>query len=131
MKISCLSDYELLSFSDYDKEAICHRMALVCGTSTCHMAVSQSKLFIPGIWGPFWSGNIWIFVQNVWLCNNSHRMHECRAGYHVAYVIDIGTDTKKIENLQSLLSSSLMDNFWMQNNKQRQEIKCPRTYSPI
>lgn len=41
-----------------DKEAICHRMALVCGTSTCHMAVSRSKLFIPGVWGPFWSAMI-------------------------------------------------------------------------
>lgn len=39
-----------------DEEAICHRMVLVCGTSTCHMAVSRNKLFIPGVWGPFWSG---------------------------------------------------------------------------
>ncbi|XP_042409618.1 FGGY carbohydrate kinase domain-containing protein-like isoform X1 [Zingiber officinale] len=38
-----------------DEEAICHRMVLVCGTSTCHMAVSCNKLFIPGVWGPFWS----------------------------------------------------------------------------
>ncbi|XP_048230815.1 FGGY carbohydrate kinase domain-containing protein-like [Ricinus communis] len=43
---------------EHDKEAICHHMALVCGTSTCHMAVSQSKLFIPGVWGPFWSAMI-------------------------------------------------------------------------
>ncbi|KAI3981869.1 hypothetical protein MKX01_041132 [Papaver californicum] len=35
-----------------DKENICHRMVLVCGTSTCHMTVSRSKLFIPGVWGP-------------------------------------------------------------------------------
>jgi hypothetical protein len=44
--------------SEHDKEAICKRMVLVCGTSTCHMAVSRSKLFIPGIWGPFWSGRL-------------------------------------------------------------------------
>ncbi|KAA0049642.1 FGGY carbohydrate kinase domain-containing protein [Cucumis melo var. makuwa] len=37
---------------------ILHRMALVCGTSTCHMAVSRDKLFIPGVWGPFWSAMI-------------------------------------------------------------------------
>ncbi|KAK3018275.1 hypothetical protein RJ639_003103 [Escallonia herrerae] len=41
---------------EFDEEAICRRMVLVCGTSTCHMAVSRSKLFIPGVWGPFWSG---------------------------------------------------------------------------
>ncbi|KAI4380553.1 hypothetical protein MLD38_006730 [Melastoma candidum] len=41
-----------------DDEAICHRMVLVCGTSTCHMAVSRNKLFIPGVWGPFWSAMV-------------------------------------------------------------------------
>ena len=43
---------------EIDKEMILNRMALVCGTSTCHMAVSRDKLFIPGVWGPFWSGII-------------------------------------------------------------------------
>ncbi|KAI9192333.1 hypothetical protein LWI28_021365 [Acer negundo] len=46
-----------------DEEAICRRMVLVCGTSTCHMAVSQSKLFIPGVWGPYWSA----MVPEFWL----------------------------------------------------------------
>ncbi|KAF7838058.1 FGGY carbohydrate kinase domain-containing protein isoform X1 [Senna tora] len=46
-----------------DKEDICHRIVLVCGTSTCHMAVSRSKLFIPGVWGPFWSA----MVPEYWL----------------------------------------------------------------
>ncbi|KAK7291896.1 hypothetical protein RIF29_07429 [Crotalaria pallida] len=48
---------------EHDKEAITNRMVLVCGTSTCHMAVSQSKLFIPGVWGPFWSA----MVPEYWL----------------------------------------------------------------
>ncbi|XP_077222375.1 FGGY family of carbohydrate kinase isoform X2 [Tasmannia lanceolata] len=46
-----------------DEDAICHRMVLVCGTSTCHMAVSHSKVFIPGVWGPFWSA----MVPEYWL----------------------------------------------------------------
>lgn len=46
-----------------DVEAICRRMVLVCGTSTCHMAVSRSKLFIPGVWGPYWSA----MVPEYWL----------------------------------------------------------------
>ncbi|CAB4292925.1 unnamed protein product [Prunus armeniaca] len=41
-----------------DKEALCRRMVLVCGTSTCHMAISQNKLFIPGVWGPYWSAMV-------------------------------------------------------------------------
>ncbi|GLJ27150.1 hypothetical protein SUGI_0532280 [Cryptomeria japonica] len=44
-------------------EALCHRMVLVCGTSTCHMAVAQNKVFIPGVWGPFWSA----MVPELWL----------------------------------------------------------------
>uniref|UniRef100_A0A7N2L200 FGGY carbohydrate kinase domain-containing protein n=1 Tax=Quercus lobata TaxID=97700 RepID=A0A7N2L200_QUELO len=48
---------------EFDNEAICHRMVLVCGTSTCHMAISRSKLFIPGVWGPFWSA----MVPEYWL----------------------------------------------------------------
>lgn len=46
-----------------DEDAICHRMVLVCGTSTCHMGVSRNKLFIPGVWGPFWSA----MVPEYWL----------------------------------------------------------------
>lgn len=45
-------------------------MVLVCGTSTCHMAISQNKLFIPGVWGPYWSGmeiyrsfSVWVLYQ--------------------------------------------------------------------
>ena len=29
------------------------RMALICGTSTCHMASSSTPCFIPGVWGPY------------------------------------------------------------------------------
>ncbi|KAL5549070.1 hypothetical protein UlMin_004301 [Ulmus minor] len=46
-----------------DNDALCHSMVLVCGTSTCHMSVSRSKLFIPGVWGPFWSA----MVPEYWL----------------------------------------------------------------
>ncbi|KAF3329647.1 FGGY carbohydrate kinase domain-containing protein isoform X2 [Carex littledalei] len=46
-----------------DEDAITSRMVLVCGTSTCHMAVSKSKLLVPGVWGPFWSA----MVPEYWL----------------------------------------------------------------
>ncbi|KAJ4748018.1 FGGY carbohydrate kinase domain-containing protein [Rhynchospora pubera] len=46
-----------------DEDAITHRMVLVCGTSTCHMAVSKNKLLVPGVWGPFWSA----MVPEYWL----------------------------------------------------------------
>jgi len=39
------------------------RLALIGGTSTCHMAVSREPLFIPGIWGPYYSA----MVPGLWL----------------------------------------------------------------
>lgn len=40
-----------------------HRLALICGTSTCHMAVSPEARFIPGVWGPYFSA----MVPGLWL----------------------------------------------------------------
>ena len=34
------------------------RLALIGGTSSCHMAVSSKPRFIPGIWGPYFSAMI-------------------------------------------------------------------------
>jgi len=37
------------------EEALLHRIALVGGTSSCHMAVSAQPRFVPGVWGPYFS----------------------------------------------------------------------------
>lgn len=39
------------------------RMALICGTSSCHMAVAREARFIPGVWGPYFSA----MVPGMWL----------------------------------------------------------------
>jgi FGGY-family pentulose kinase len=39
------------------------RVALIGGTSSCHMAVSREPRFIPGIWGPYYSA----MVPGLWL----------------------------------------------------------------
>jgi len=39
------------------------RVALIGGTSTCHMAVSVEPKFVPGVWGPYWSA----MVPGMWL----------------------------------------------------------------
>ncbi|KAL0339995.1 UNVERIFIED_CONTAM: FGGY carbohydrate kinase domain-containing protein [Sesamum radiatum] len=65
---------------EVDEEAICHRMVLVCGTSTCHMAISKNKLFIPGVWGPFWSA----MVPQYWLTEGG----QSATGAVLDYVIE-------------------------------------------
>lgn len=64
-KITIFSSKQNAHVSEDDAEALCHRMVLVCGTSTCHMAVSKSKLFIPGVWGPFWSGTLLNYSKSI------------------------------------------------------------------
>lgn len=39
------------------------RLALIGGTSSCHMAVAPNERFIPGVWGPYYSA----MVPDMWL----------------------------------------------------------------
>lgn len=39
------------------------RIALIGGTSSCHMAVSKESRFVPGIWGPYYSA----MLPEMWL----------------------------------------------------------------
>ena len=39
------------------------RLALIGGTSSCHMAVAREPRFVPGVWGPYWSA----MVPGFWL----------------------------------------------------------------
>jgi len=39
------------------------RLALIAGTSACHLAVSINPIFTPGIWGPFYNA----LLPNMWL----------------------------------------------------------------
>ncbi len=38
-----------------DAAALRRRLALIGGTSSCHMAVSAEPRFVPGVWGPYYS----------------------------------------------------------------------------
>ncbi|XP_046965108.1 FGGY carbohydrate kinase domain-containing protein [Vanessa cardui] len=39
------------------------RLGLICGTSTCHMAVNTEPIMVKGVWGPYFSA----MVPNMWL----------------------------------------------------------------
>ena len=58
----------LLSLSKSDANVRCNgdpirTLAVIGGTSACHMALSKEPCFVPGIWGPYFSA----VVPNVWL----------------------------------------------------------------
>lgn len=48
--VGCEADNEHFTMPE-----ITSRVSLICGTSTCHMIMSKESIFVPGIWGPFYS----------------------------------------------------------------------------
>jgi FGGY-family pentulose kinase len=44
-------------------EVLESRLALIGGTSSCHMAVAREARFVPGVWGPYFSA----MVPGMWL----------------------------------------------------------------
>jgi FGGY-family pentulose kinase len=44
-------------------DALERRLALIGGTSSCHMAVSREARFVPGVWGPYYSA----MIPGMWL----------------------------------------------------------------
>jgi FGGY-family pentulose kinase len=46
-----------------DDAALARRLALIGGTSSCHMAVSGRPNFVPGVWGPYYAA----MIPGLWL----------------------------------------------------------------
>ncbi|XP_066155962.1 FGGY carbohydrate kinase domain-containing protein isoform X1 [Euwallacea fornicatus] len=56
------------------------RVGLICGTSTCHMAVAKEAIFAPGVWGPYKSA----MIPGMWLNEGG----QSATGKLVDHVID-------------------------------------------
>uniref|UniRef100_A0A8C3X3X7 FGGY carbohydrate kinase domain-containing protein n=1 Tax=Catagonus wagneri TaxID=51154 RepID=A0A8C3X3X7_9CETA len=39
-------------------QPVTSRLAVICGTSSCHMGISKNPIFVPGVWGPYFSAMI-------------------------------------------------------------------------
>jgi FGGY-family pentulose kinase len=48
------------------KESLLHlganRLAIICGTSSCHIAMAPEAIFVPGVWGPYKS----VLLPDMW-----------------------------------------------------------------
>ena len=56
------------------------RVALIGGTSSCHMAVSREPRYVPGVWGPYFSA----MVPGLWLTEGG----QSATGALIDHVID-------------------------------------------
>nr|XP_042707345.1 FGGY carbohydrate kinase domain-containing protein isoform X3 [Chrysemys picta bellii] len=46
-----------------ENQPVMSRLAVICGTSSCHMGISDAPIFVPGVWGPYYSA----MVPGFWL----------------------------------------------------------------
>lgn len=102
---------------EVDDEAICHRMVLVCGTSTCHMAVSRYKFFIPGVWGPFWSA----MIPKYWLTEGG----QSATGALLDHIIESHVASAHLANEAASRSISIFDLLNEILEKMRHELGSP------
>jgi FGGY-family pentulose kinase len=63
-----------------DAAALERRLALICGTSTCHMACSLQPHYPPGIWGPYQSA----MIPGLWLTEGG----QSATGALIDHIID-------------------------------------------
>ncbi|XP_035526597.1 FGGY carbohydrate kinase domain-containing protein [Morone saxatilis] len=90
-----------------EDQPITSRMAMICGTSTCHMAISEQPLFVPGVWGPCLSA----MVPGVWLNEGGQsatgRLIDHMVKGHAAYTQLREQARQRSENIYSYLNSHL------------------------
>ncbi|XP_069704948.1 FGGY carbohydrate kinase domain-containing protein [Periplaneta americana] len=84
------------------------RLSLICGTSTCHMALSKQPLFVEGVWGPYYSA----MVPGYWLNEGG----QSATGKLVDHVIDTHPATAQVRikigkdvHIQQYLHNLLVD----------------------
>uniref|UniRef100_A0A3Q3N8M5 FGGY carbohydrate kinase domain containing n=1 Tax=Mastacembelus armatus TaxID=205130 RepID=A0A3Q3N8M5_9TELE len=89
-----------------EDQPITSRMAMICGTSTCHMAISEQPLFVPGVWGPCLSA----MVPGLWLNEGGQsatgRLIDHIVNGHAAYV-QLQEQAQQRSNIYSYLNSHL------------------------
>ncbi|KAE8675840.1 FGGY carbohydrate kinase domain-containing protein [Hibiscus syriacus] len=108
---------ESLPEKENDNEVICRRMVLVCGTSTCHMAVSRDKLFIPGVWGPFWSA----MIPEYWLTEGG----QSATGALLDYIIENHAASPQLSNRAASQKTSVFLLLNMMLESMMCEMQCP------
>ncbi|MBA2115248.1 FGGY-family carbohydrate kinase [Bremerella alba] len=84
-----------------DAKELDHRLALIGGTSSCHMAASQDARFISGIWGPYYSA----MIPGMWLTEGG----QSATGALIDFVINNHGATAELHRLAETTNQSIYD----------------------
>lgn len=82
-----------------DAEDLDRRLALIGGTSSCHMAASQDARFIQGIWGPYYSA----MIPGMWLTEGG----QSATGALIDFVINNHGATPELHQIANSESQSV------------------------
>uniref|UniRef100_A0A069DVI0 FGGY carbohydrate kinase domain-containing protein n=1 Tax=Panstrongylus megistus TaxID=65343 RepID=A0A069DVI0_9HEMI len=67
-----------------------NHISMICGTSTCYMAVNGKEIFVKGIWGPYFS----VMIPGMWL----NEAGQSATGKLVEHIINTHPATVEIKN---------------------------------
>ncbi|XP_044755227.1 FGGY carbohydrate kinase domain-containing protein [Coccinella septempunctata] len=93
------------------------KLGLICGTSTCHMAVSKVPVFCQGVWGPYYSA----VIPGMWLNEGG----QSATGKLIDHIIETHPATAEIQtrigekHIQEYLSELL------ERMAKRENLKSP------
>ncbi|KAI8342031.1 hypothetical protein BC941DRAFT_415167 [Chlamydoabsidia padenii] len=95
------------STNDPSSNQMSNRLAIICGTSSCHIAMSPKPLFVPGVWGPYHS----VLVPNMWCAeggqSSTGQLIDYTLKSHPAYQEALDKAAKKETNIYALLEEHL------------------------
>uniref|UniRef100_H2YYV5 Uncharacterized protein n=1 Tax=Ciona savignyi TaxID=51511 RepID=H2YYV5_CIOSA len=74
-----------------DKLQLTECLAMICGTSSCHMAISKDPVFVPGVWGPYNSA----MIPHLWLSEGG----QTAAGKLVDHIISTHPANSELQKL--------------------------------
>ncbi|KAI5820574.1 FGGY family of carbohydrate kinase [Pyronema omphalodes] len=95
------------SHSEDDEEQVFHRLAVVAGTSTCHLVMSKDPVYVQGIWGPYRD----VLLKDRWLAEGGQSttgalLHNVLTT-HPSYSIALEKAKNKNQNIFDFLNLHL------------------------
>ncbi|KAK9448352.1 uncharacterized protein V1518DRAFT_418744 [Limtongia smithiae] len=87
--------------SESDLDTATHRLAAVAGTSTCHLAVTNKSVFVPGIWGPYRD----VLLPSYWMAEGG----QSATGALLAHVISSHPASAEARKLAAAAGMSIFE----------------------
>lgn len=99
----------ILGIDDGEEINFNERIALIGGTSSCHMAVSKNQVKIPGIWGPYYEA----MIPGYWLLEGGQSTTGALIDFmiksHAAYPKLLELSEERKETVYEVLNSILKE----------------------